>query len=230
MSMNHSFQANLEYAENQVRSWLSAVNTISRESVPISQLKIALQCGGSDAFSGISGNPLAAWVAREIIRGGGSANLAETDELVGAESYTLDKVKDVATTKQFLALRDGFIKQVARFGHSVRGNPSGGNVYRGLYNIYLKSLGAAMKRNPDVRLDAVIEYGERMQESGFYFMDSPGNDLESIAGQVAAGCNVIFFVTGNGSITNFPFVPTIKIVTTSARYELLRDEMDVNAG
>ena len=69
-----------------------------------------------------------------------------------------------------------------------------------------------------------------MQQPGYYFMDSPGNDLESIAGQVAAGCNMIFFVTGNGSITNFPFVPTLKVVTTSRRYQLLSQEMDVNAG
>ncbi|MCB0212623.1 MAG: UxaA family hydrolase, partial [Anaerolineae bacterium] len=69
-----------------------------------------------------------------------------------------------------------------------------------------------------------------MVAPGYYFMDSPGNDLESVAGQVAAGCNMVFFVTGNGSITNFPFVPTLKVVTTSRRYQLLSQEMDVNAG
>lgn len=81
-----------------------------------------------------------------------------------------------------------------------------------------------------MRLDRVIEYAERMGEPGFYFMDSPGNDLESVAGQVASGANMIFFTTGNGSITNFPFVPTIKFVTTTGRYELLSRDMDVNAG
>jgi altronate dehydratase len=81
-----------------------------------------------------------------------------------------------------------------------------------------------------VRLDYVIDYAEPMTAGGYYFMDSPGNDLESIAGQVASGANVILFVTGNGSITNFPFVPTLKFVTTSGRFSLLADEMDVNAG
>ena len=96
----------------------------------------------------------------------------------------------------------------------------------------LKSLGAAKKKHADVRLDGVLEYGERLpsDERGYYFMNSPGNDLESIAGQVASGCNAIYFVTGNGSITNFPFVPTIKIVTTTPRFELLAADMDVNAG
>src|SRR6185295_12214230 len=107
---------------------------------------------------------------------------------------------------------------------------SGGNMYRGLYNIALKSIGAARKKDPAVRLDYVIEYGQRMEQPGFCFMDSPGNDLESVAGQVAAGCNMIFFTTGNGSITNFPFVPTLKVVTTTKRYQLMPHEMDVNAG
>ena len=81
-----------------------------------------------------------------------------------------------------------------------------------------------------MRLDHVIDYGAPMREPGYYFMDSPGNDLESIAGQVAAGSNLILFITGNGSITNFPFVPTLKFVTTTGRFELLANEMDVNAG
>ena len=103
-------------------------------------------------------------------------------------------------------------------------------MYRGLYNIVIKSIGAARKKDPATRLDFVIDFGERMTEPGMYFMDSPGNDLESIAGQVAAGCNMILFATGNGSITNFPFVPTIKVMTTTARFELVRNEMDFNAG
>lgn len=230
MSLSQSFKASMEAATVQINAWLPIVNAVQRTEQPLSELKLALQCGGSDAFSGVSGNPLAAWVAREIIRYGGYANLAETDELIGAESYILDKVKDIETVQKFLRTVARFVERTERHGHSAEGNPSGGNKYRGLYNIYLKSLGAAAKRHPDVRLDAVIDYGEPMTEAGYYFMDSPGNDLESIAGQVASGCNMIYFVTGNGSITNFPFVPTIKIVTTTRRYELLSNDMDVNAG
>ncbi|KAA3662263.1 MAG: altronate hydrolase [Chloroflexi bacterium] len=229
-SLRASFASDLEEGARFVTNLLARANESSRTAEPLGELKIALQCGGSDAFSGISGNPLAAWVAKEIIQYGGAANLAETDELVGAEAYVLNKVRDAATIQHFLSQSDRFKTRVGWHGYSVKGNPSGGNLYRGLYNIYLKSLGAAAKRHPDVRLDQAIEYGQLMTEPGCYFMDSPGNDLESIAGQVAAGCNLIFFVTGNGSITNFPFVPTIKIVTTTARYNLLSAEMDVNAG
>ncbi len=230
LTLTGGFQAGLEQAEAIVHGWLEEVDATPRTLQPLSELKLALQCGGSDAFSGISGNPLASWVARELVRYGGAANLAETDELIGAEPYMMLNVRDAGTAAAFLDTIERFQERVAWHGHSAAGNPSGGNKYRGLYNIVLKSIGAAMKRHPDVRLDHVIEYSAPMREPGYYFMDSPGNDLESIAGQVAAGCNIIYFVTGNGSITNFPFVPTIKIVTTTQRYELLSRDMDVNAG
>ncbi|MDE0681433.1 MAG: UxaA family hydrolase [Candidatus Poribacteria bacterium] len=225
-----SFDTDLSNGTEIINGWLDTVNSVPRTEQPLENLKIALQCGGSDAFSGVSGNPLAAYVAKEVIRYGGCANLAETDELIGSEAYVLQNVRDLTTARTFLDTIERFKERVAWHGHSAEGNPSGGNNFRGLYNIAIKSIGAAMKRHPDVCLDYVINYSELMEKPGYYFMDSPGNDLESIAGQVASGSNMIFFVTGNGSITNFPFVPTIKIVTTTGRYEMLTKDMDVNAG
>jgi altronate dehydratase len=230
MSLEGSFRKDLERAKALVRGWLEEVDAARRTEVPASELRIGLQCGGSDAFSGVSANPLVAWVSGEVLRNGGGANLAETDELIGAEHYILENVRDLETAKRFLSLVERFKERVSWHGHTAEDNPSGGNNFRGLYNISIKSIGAAMKKHPDVRLDRVIEYAQRMEEGGFYFMDSPGNDLESVAGQVASGANMIFFTTGNGSITNFPFVPTIKFVTTTGRYELLSRDMDVNAG
>lgn len=224
------FAADLAAAADTVRPWLAQVAAQKRSEQPLSHLKIALQCGGSDAFSGITANPLAGAVAAEVIRHGGAAVLAETDELIGAEAYVLKNVRSPEVARRFLAAVESFKERVSWHGHTAEGNPSGGNVYRGLYNIVLKSVGAARKLDRDVRLDHVIDYGEQLPGPGFTFMDSPGNDLESIAGEVAAGCNLIFFTTGNGSITNFPFVPTLKFVTTSDRYERLRHEMDVDAG
>ena len=225
-----SFDTDLASGAEIIDGWLESVNSVARTEQSLENLKIALQCGGSDAFSGVSGNPLAAYVAKEVIRYGGCANLAETDELIGSEAYVLQNVRDLPTARTFLNTIERFKERVSWHGHSAEGNPSGGNNFRGLYNIAIKSIGAAMKRHPDVCLDYVINYSERMENPGYYFMDSPGNDLESIAGQVASGSNMIFFVTGNGSITNFPFVPTIKIVTTTGRYEMLTKDMDVNAG
>ncbi len=230
LSLEGGFDHSLDEGERLARGWAESLSQQRRVELPASRLRLALQCGGSDAFSGVSGNPLAAWAARELIRSGGAANLAETDELIGAEPYVLHRVRDSATAHRFLEMVERFKERVAWHGQSAEGNPSGGNKYRGLYNIVLKSIGAAMKRHPEVPLEGCLEYSQPIPAGGFWFMDSPGNDLESIAGQVASGCNVIYFVTGNGSITNFPFVPTVKIVTTTPRFELLEEDMDVNAG
>ena len=228
--IERGFEDEVARATALVEGWLLEVAAAERTPEPAGELRLALQCGGSDAFSGVSGNALAGWVAKEVIRHGGAANLAETDELIGAEPYVLENVRDAATARAFLEKIENFKRYAANHGATAEGNPTGGNNFRGLYNIALKSLGAARKKHPEVRLDHVIDYGAPMREPGYYFMDSPGNDLESIAGQVAAGSNLILFITGNGSITNFPFVPTLKFVTTTGRFELLANEMDVNAG
>ena len=230
LSIRHGVPAALAEGEAQVRAWLPAVAAAMRTPEPLAGLSVALQCGGSDAFSGISGNPLAGAVAHEVVRHGGRAVLTETDELIGAEGYILSRIRDIDTARRFLRCIERFKERLAWHGASPEGNPSAGNKLRGLYNIVLKSLGAAAKKAPETRVESVFEYAEPLTEPGFHFMNGPGNDLEGIAGQVATGCNAIMFVTGNGSITNFPFVPAIKLTTTTARHELLIQEMDVNAG
>lgn len=229
-TINSSFESALQSAESKIRAWLPRANKCIRSPIPLRYLKLGLQCGGSDAFSGISANPLVGILSRETVARGGSANLAETDELIGAETYILRNVRNLETAQAFLSTIDRFQEWASWHGHSAEGNPSGGNMFRGLYNITIKSIGAARKKDPATRLDHVIGFGELMPDPGFYFMNSPGNDLESIAGQVASGCNMILFATGNGSITNFPFVPTIKFMTTTRRFELVKNEMDFNAG
>ena len=223
----------LAECERIVRGWVPSVAACRRTTEPLSGLRIALQCGGSDAFSGVSGNPLAGAVAHELIRQGGCAVLTETDEAVGAEGYLVGNVRDLNTARAFLRAVDQFKTYLSWHGVSAESNPSAGNKFRGLYNIALKSLGAVHKKDPRTRLETVIEYARPLgdiAEPGFTFMNGPGNDLEGIAGQVAAGCNLILFVTGNGSVTNFPFVSTLKITTTTRRHELLSHEMDINAG
>lgn len=216
--------------EQQIKDWLPVVARARRTEESVAGLSLALQCGGSDAFSGISGNPLAGALGHELVRHGGRVCLTETDELIGAEEHVLERVKDLDTARRFLGVVERFQERLGWHGASAEGNPSGGNKLRGLYNITLKSLGAAAKKSPLTRLDAVTDYAEAITEPGFTFMDGPGNDLEAIAGQVATGCNLVLFVTGNGSVTNFPFVPTLKVTTTTERHELLSREMDVNAG
>ncbi|MFK5644947.1 UxaA family hydrolase [Ornithinimicrobium sp. LYQ121] len=229
-SRSRSVEEDLQDCERQVRAWVPEV-AAERTERPLSDLTLALQCGGSDAFSGITANPLAGAVARQLVRRGGTAILAETDELVGAEQYVVSRARSADVAQQFLDTVARFTEQVGRHGHSAETNVAGGNLWRGLYNISIKSLGAARKLDPRLVLEHVVDYATALRDRrGYIFMDSPGNDLESIAGEVACGANIIFFTTGNGSVTNFPFVPTLKLVSTTGRYNLLPAEMDVDAG
>lgn len=230
LTLRGGLSAGLAEGEKIVRGWLPAANALRRTDEPISGLRVALQCGGSDAFSGVSGNPLAGAVVHEVVRHGGTGVLTETDEAVGAEAYLLKNVRDLATARALLGKIENFKKRLSWHGVTPESNPSAGNKLRGLYNIVLKSVGAVHKKDPRTRLDFVTDYALPLTEPGFYFMNGPGNDLEGIAGQAAAGCNLFLFVTGNGSITNFPFVPTLKVTTTTRRHELLIHEMDINAG
>ena len=230
LSIRDGLAAALAEGEGIVRRWLPVVGVEKRTPEPLSALRVALQCGGSDAFSGVSGNPLAGAMVHEVVRQGGIGVLCETDEIAGAEAYILKNVRDLPTARALLGTIDRFRTRLSWHGVTPESNPSAGNKLRGLYNITLKSLGAVHKKDPRTRVEHVIDYADPLDQPGFYFMNSPGNDLEGIAGQVGAGCNLFLFVTGNGSITNFPFVPTLKITTTTRRHQLLIHEMDINAG
>lgn len=230
LSLRDGLAATLAKGETIVRGWLPVIAAQVRTPEPLSELRVALQCGGSDAFSGVSGNPLAGAIVHEVLRHGGIGVLCETDEVAGAEAYMMQAVRDLPTARALLDCIATFRTRLSWHGVTPEGNPSAGNKLRGLYNITLKSLGAVHKKDPRTRVDHVIDYADPVGAPGFYFMNSPGNDLEGIAGQVGAGCNLFLFVTGNGSITNFPFVPTLKITTTTRRHQLLIHEMDINAG
>lgn len=233
LSLRDGLAAGLEAGERIVRGWLPVVAGQRRTTEPLNGLRVALQCGGSDAFSGVSGNPLAGAIVHELVRHGGVGVLSETDETTGAEDYLLANVRDLATARKFCEVLGKFRQKLTWHGLTAESNPSAGNRFRGLYNIVLKSLGAVHKKDPRTRLDTIIDYAEPLRgiaNPGFTFMNGPGNDLECIAGEIATGCNLILFITGNGSVTNFPFVPTLKIMTTTGRYELLAREMDINAG
>jgi altronate dehydratase len=230
LTLDHGLAAGLADGEAIIRAWLPVIAAQTRTPGPLSGLRIALQCGGSDAFSGVSGNPLAGAIVHEVIRNGGTGVLTETDEAIGGEDYLLRNIRDAATAHALLGKIESFRERLRWHGVTPESNPSAGNKFRGLYNITLKSLGAVHKKDPRTRIDFVCDYADPLEDPGFYFMNGPGNDLEGVAGQIAAGCNLVLFVTGNGSITNFPFVPTLKITTTTRRHQLLIHEMDINAG
>jgi len=147
-------------------------------------LRIGLQCGGSDAFSGVSGNPLVGVVTRELVRTAAAANLARDGRIDRRRTYILANIRDLATARSFLDKIARFQERAGWHGHNGEGNPSGGNNFRGLYNIAVEIDRRCAKKDPEVRVDYAIDYAVPMRAPGFISMDSPGNDLESIAGQV----------------------------------------------
>jgi altronate hydrolase len=212
-----------------VEQMLVMANAYQRSPQPVSELMVALQCGGSDSWSGITANPIMGVVADELIRQGGTAVLAETPEIYGAEHLLARRAVHPDIARKLLDKIQWWKEYTARFGLAIDNNPSTGNKAGGLTTIYEKSLGAVAKGGSTPLVD-VCEYAEPIAAQGLVLMDSPGYDPVSVTGQVAAGCNLVLFSTGRGSVFGFAPAPSIKIATNTPVFEHMRDDMDFNAG
>ncbi|MEP7289592.1 MAG: altronate dehydratase family protein [Chloroflexota bacterium] len=212
-----------------IEELLPLANAVTRTPQPISELIVALQCGGSDSWSGITANPLVGLIADEIVRQGGTAVLAETPEIYGAEHLLTRRAISPAVGDALIAKVRWWEQHTKRLNIEMDNNPSVGNKAGGLTTILEKSLGAVAKGG-STPLMGVYDYAEPVTARGFTFMDSPGYDPVSVTGQVAGGCNLVLFTTGRGSAFGFKPAPSIKIVSNTATYEHMIDDMDVNAG
>ncbi len=221
--------ATVEAAVARVRALLVEANRATRQPVPAARLKVALQCGGSDGFSGITANPALGAAADRVARHGGSAVLAETPEIYGAEAMLLRRAVSREVADKLLARIDWWHDYTARNATTMDNNPSPGNKAGGLTTILEKSLGAAAKGGTTDLVD-VLRYAEPITRPGFAFMDTPGYDPVSVTGQIAGGCNVVCFTTGRGSCFGAKPVPSLKLATNSAMYARMADDMDINCG
>ena len=214
-----------------VRELIESAARIERQPCPVSQLTISLECGGSDAFSGITANPGVGYCADMVVKQGGTACLGETTEIWGAEHLLTRRAASPAVGQRLLDMLDWYFDYVRRFKDSVtfNSNPSPGNMAGGITNIAEKSLGAVAKGGRSA-LSAVYDYAERIDEPGFVFMNSPGYDPASVTGMVAGGCNICFFTTGRGSCFGFATAPVIKVASNSATARHMDEDMDINAG
>jgi altronate hydrolase len=212
-----------------VKEMLARANEARRETVPASEILLALQCGGSDGYSGITANPALGHAADLLVRQGGTAVLSETPEIYGAEHLLTCRAASREVGEKLIERIRWWEDYTARNRMEMNNNPSPGNKAGGLTTILEKSLGAAAKGGTTT-LQGVFEYGERIDAKGFVFMDSPGYDPASATGQVASGCNVIAFTTGRGSAFGFKPTPSLKLATNTPMYERMRDDMDINCG
>jgi altronate hydrolase len=219
----------IELGVDKVRAMLPIANKAERTPCPASALTVALQCGGSDAWSGVTANPALGYAVDLLTAQGGTGVLAETPEIYGAEHLLTRRAVDRKTGDRLIGLIRWWEDYTARNKGSMDNNPSPGNKKGGLTTILEKSLGAAAKGGT-TPLTGVYKYAETVTAKGFTFMDSPGYDPASVTGQIAGGCNLVVFTTGRGSAFGSKPAPTIKVATNTQMYERMTEDMDVNAG
>lgn len=222
-------RATIAAIKAQVAELLPEVNRARRETCPASELKLALQCGGSDGFSGITANPALGAASDMLVALGGTAILSETPEIYGAEQLLLRRAASPEVGRQLIDCIRWWENYTAMNGGSMDNNPSPGNKAGGLTTILEKSLGAAAKGG-NTPLTAFYDYAERVTEPGFVFMDTPGYDPVSATGQIAGGAQLVVFTTGRGSAFGSKPAPTIKVATNDALFRSMPEDMDLNAG
>jgi len=213
----------------KIDAMLPIANTATRTPCPASELMVALQCGGSDAWSGVTANPALGHACDLLAAQGATGVLAETPEIYGAEHLLTRRAVDRATGDKLIGLIKWWEDYTARNKGSMDNNPSPGNKKGGLTTILEKSLGAAAKGGTSP-LTGVFKYAEQVTTRGFTFMDSPGYDPASVTGQIAGGCNLVCFTTGRGSAFGSKPAPTVKIATNTEMATRMAEDMDIDAG
>lgn len=212
-----------------VREVLAEANAARREPVPASELCVALQCGGSDGYSGITANPALGAASDLVVRHGGTVILSESPETYGAEHLLTRRAVSREVGQKLVDVMHWWEDYTARHGAEMNANPSPGNKAGGLTTILEKSLGAMAKAGTTNLVD-VVRYAEAVTAKGFVFMDTPGYDPVGATGQVAGGANLMCFTTGRGSVFGCKPAPSIKLATNTAMFSRMEEDMDINCG
>lgn len=222
------YKDELEQGKKLLSEIAKAMKDDKRKSFPASRLKVGFKCGGSDGFSGITGNPLVGRFCDEITAMGGTAVLTEVPEMFGAEQILMDRAENKEVFEKVVALINNFKAYFVKHGQVVYENPSPGNKAGGISTLEDKSLGCVQKGGRAVVTD-VIGYGERLKKTGLTLLSGPGNDIVSTTAMTAAGVHMILFTTGRGTPLGAP-VPTVKVATNSDLAEKKANWIDFNAG
>lgn len=208
---------------------IKEANKIERQPAPLSKLRIGLECGGSDGFSGISANPTLGAVSDIMAALNGTVILSEFPELCGVEQELVNRCADDKDGEKFLSLMKAFEKSVIDAGSGFDMNPSPGNIKDGLITDAMKSAGAA-KKGGTSPVRSVLDYGEYIQESGLNLLCTPGNDVESTTAMVGSGANLVLFTTGLGTPTGNPIAPIIKVSSNTELQQRMPDIIDLETG
>jgi altronate dehydratase large subunit len=201
-----------------------------RVAAPLSAIVLGLECGGSDAYSGITANPALGVASDELVAQGATSILGETMEILGAEHLLAQRAITKEVGQQIIDVVARYEASINYEGIDIRGaQPSRGNIEGGLSTLEEKSLGAAKKAG-NAAFTGVLEYAIAPTKAGLYFMDTPGHDIEQLTGFGAAGVNITVFTTGRGTPTGSAVMPTIKVATNSEMANAIPDIIDLNSG
>lgn len=219
----------VERGVEMLHEMAAKADTCTREPIPVAELVIGMQCGGSDGYSGITANPALGVASDLLVRHGGTTILSETSEIYGAEHLLTRRAATPEIGQKLVDRIHWWEDYTARNKGEMNNNPSPGNKRGGLTTILEKSLGAVAKGG-SAPLVGVYLFAEPITEKGFVFMDSPGYDPCSVTGQVASGANLIVFTTGRGSVSGYKPVPCIKVATNTEMFTRMEEDMDINTG
>jgi altronate dehydratase large subunit len=213
-----------------VQKMLGDAGEIQRQPCSFEQITLGLECGGSDAFSGVTANPSVGLVSDWLAEQGGTVILSETTEMIGTDHILSRRAKDPEVAVSIVQI----IEQAEKRTQDILGELASlviapGNMDGGMSSIQEKSLGCIIKAGSRT-INEVVEYAQAPTQKGVVIMDGPGYDIESLAGLASAGSQLILFTTGRGNPAGFPIVPVIKIASTSRLYHAMEDDMDINAG
>lgn len=219
----------VEAAIAKVRGWLAESNAITRVPIPVSELSVALICGGSDGYSGITANPALGAASDRLVAHGGTVILSETPETYGAEHLLTRRAINQGVGEKLIERMAWWEAYGSTQGASLNANPSPGNKRGGLTTILEKSLGALSKGGTS-NLNDVVAYAQKSDHKGLVFMDAPGYDPVQVTGQIAGGANLVAFTTGRGSVFGSKPSPTLKIASNSKMFDAMAEDMDINCG
>ncbi len=211
-----------------LRELAGPLKVFERRPVPVSKLRVGLKCGGSDAFSGITANPLLGALSDRLINEGATTLLTEVPEMFGAETILMNRCVDRSVFDACVRLINDFKAYFIRHGQPIYENPAPGNKAGGISTLEEKSLGCTQKGGSGPVVD-VLQYGEPARRAGLNLVQSPGNDMVSVSALTAAGAHLVLFTTGRGTPLGGP-VPTLKLSTTSELARRKPTWIDFDAG